>query len=172
MEPHAHESPTVHLFHVGGFRFRIRFAEPRGRDLITDEPPPLGLGMGPNPTELLAAAVGNCLASSLLYCTQKAHLNVVGLDAQVDVETRRNAQGRLRIPTIHVRLEPEADAEVHGHMKRCQEVYESFCTVTDSLRHGIDVQVEIAPKIATDSGARAHMQHAGNTTCRLPAIDD
>ena len=147
MESHR-DAPTVLLHHVGGYRFRVRFAEPRGRDLITDEPEPLGLGMGPNPTELLAAAVGNCLASSLLYCTHKAHLDLAGLEVEVDVETRRNEQGRLRIPTIRVVLEPSTDPETHERMERCREVFESFCTVTQSLRQGIDVEVAFAPKPA------------------------
>jgi organic hydroperoxide reductase OsmC/OhrA len=162
---------AVQLTHINGFRFRVRFQAPAARDLITDEPLPLGTGTGPNPTELLAAAVGNCLASSLLFCTDKAHLEVVALETEVDVEMRRNEQGRLRIGTIHVRLEPEADLEAHRRMARCIGLYESFCTVTDSIRHGIDVQVEIAPKLAGDSSVLPRPQ-VPSGACGVHAIDD
>ena len=33
--------------------------------LLADEPAPMGSGLGPSPVQLLAAAVGNCLADSL-----------------------------------------------------------------------------------------------------------
>jgi len=157
-------SPAVQLTHLGGFRFRVRFREPGARDLVTDEPMPLGAGTGPNPTEMLAAAVGNCLSSSLLYCSEKAHIDVVGLETNVEVEMRRNEQGRLRIGSIRVRLEPEADLEAHRRMQRCIGLYESFCTVTDSIRHGIDVQVEIVPQVTTEVTGHADIGHRSAPT--------
>jgi len=111
--------------------------------LVTDEPPPLGKGAGPNPGRLLAAAIGNCLASSLLFCLQKARVDVHRVDAVVDMTVARNPDGRLRIQGVSVRLAPEVPAEARERMGRCLELFESFCTVTESVRRGIDVKVSV-----------------------------
>ena len=37
-----------------------------------DEPEPMGENSGPNAGKVLAAAIGNCLTASLLFCLQKA----------------------------------------------------------------------------------------------------
>ena len=67
----SHEAkPAVELRQESGYRFANRFA-PAMPILHSDEPPPLGTGSGPSPTQLLAAAVGNCLAASLLFALKK-----------------------------------------------------------------------------------------------------
>ena len=50
---------------IEDYLFKIDFGE--FGDVLTDEPPPLGGGEGPNPARLVAAAVGNCLCASLLF---------------------------------------------------------------------------------------------------------
>lgn len=126
-----------------GYRFRVGFDEPSMPALITDEPAPLGKGAGPNPGRLLAAAIGNCLAASLLFCLEKAHVNVRGVDAVVDMTIGRNEQGRLRVRSVTVRVAPTVAPEDRERMGRCLELFESFCTVTESIRQGIDVKVNV-----------------------------
>ncbi len=147
--PQAHDEPirTV-LAREAGFRFRVRFDQAGVPDLLTDEPPPLGKGEGPNPARLLSAAVGNCLAASLLFCLTRARLEVAGLTATVETTLGRDEQGRLRVTGIHVTLAPEVTAEVRDRMGRCLEVFESFCVVTESVRRGIDVAVRVEPATA------------------------
>jgi len=96
---------------------------------------------------LLSAAVGQCLASSLLFCMGKAHLEPQGLEAEVLATTVRNPEGRLRVGGIRVRLMPAVTPEVEARMQRCLEVFESFCLVTESVRAGIDVQVAVEPRV-------------------------
>lgn len=36
-------------------------------------------------------------------------------------------------------------AEGRERMGRCLEIFESFCTVTESVRQGIDVKVSVEP---------------------------
>ena len=52
---------TVELTYREGFSFTAHYPGGNIPDLITDEGPPLGQGLGPSPTALLATAVGNCL---------------------------------------------------------------------------------------------------------------
>lgn len=128
------------------YRFRIHF--PGGaHELITDEPPPLGGGAGPNPSALLAAAIANCLASSLLFCFSKQRIETGAFDATVEVATTRNAEGRLRIAGVTVTLAPEVSAADRERMNRCVELFESFCIVTESVRSGIPVTVAVEPRV-------------------------
>ena len=148
------EGGRVRLALEQGYRFRVRYGTDGGAAIITDEPAPLGAGEGPNPTELLAAAVGNCLASSLIFCMRKARLDVRGLDVEVSTTMVRDPNGRLRIGAIGVALAPNVSAEVGAKMDRCLELFESFCTVTQSVRRGIEVAVSVEPRADAAPAAR------------------
>ena len=74
----------VTLRNTEGFEFKAEFDDvPGAAPLVFDEPPPLGGAHGPNAAAGLAAAVGNCLAASLLLCLKKSHTAPVGLSATV-----------------------------------------------------------------------------------------
>jgi organic hydroperoxide reductase OsmC/OhrA len=140
----------VSITRDGQYRLRVRFHHGRVPDLFTDEPPPLGEGGGPAPQELLAAAIGSCLCSSLLFCMQKSRLEPRDLVADVVVSTARNAQGRLRVERVQVELVPTVTPEVREKMARCVELFRSFCIVSESVQQGFPVHVELAPReIAT-----------------------
>jgi organic hydroperoxide reductase OsmC/OhrA len=127
-----------------GYRFRADFGEGM-EPLHLDEPPPLGEASGPNASAVLAAAVGNCLSASLLFCLQRAHLEVEDLHAEVEVTSVRNPEGRLRIGSIDVVLRPTLEAESEKRFGRCVELFEDYCVVTASVRQGIDVSVRVEP---------------------------
>lgn len=126
-----------------GQAFVVDFHQEGLMPLAVDEAPPLGEGRGPNPARLLAAAVGHCLTASALFCFRKARLEVTGMRTTVRGRIVRNERGRLRIGRLDVRLEPEVRAEDRPRMGRCLELFEDFCTVTQSVRDGIDVKVEV-----------------------------
>ena len=113
--------------------------------LVIDEPAPLGGEEGPNPARLLGAAVGSCLGGSLLFCLRKSHIDVRALRTTVDGTLVRNARGRLRIEKLSVRLHPDVADEDRDRMTRCLALYEDFCIVTESVRHGIEVDVQVEP---------------------------
>jgi uncharacterized OsmC-like protein len=144
----GHANARVSLTHEEGFRFRVRLGSDGGTTtIVTDEAPPLGQAAGPNPLALLSAAVGQCLASSLLFCMRKARLEPEGLEAEVMATAVRNAEGRLRVGGIDVRLLPAVTPETEARMARCLEVFESFCLVTESVRAGVDVRVVVEPRV-------------------------
>src|SRR5215216_5601049 len=123
------EQFSVSLSQWEKFQFVVDFNQLGVSDILTDEPQPLGQGAGPNPSRLLATAVGNCLSSSLLFCLQKAHVNVRGLKCVVEGEIERNERGRMRIPELRVRIEPTVDEADVERIGRCSQIFEDFCLV-------------------------------------------
>jgi organic hydroperoxide reductase OsmC/OhrA len=138
------EQFTVALRLRDGYAFDVEFEEGQGPPLVVDELPPLGEANGPNPARLLAAAVGSCLSASLLFCLRKSRIEADALRTNVDATIERNERGRLRIAGIRVQLAPELTAEQRERMGRCLDLFQDFCTVTESIRQGIPVDVEVA----------------------------
>jgi len=139
-----------------GYRFLVDFAQPGVPPLLLDEPEPLGDGDGPNAARVLAAAVGNCLSASALYCLRRARIDVQGMHTTVSASLARNEAGRLRLGDIQVRIRPVVDAAEHGRMRRCLELFEDFCVVTQSVRSGIAVDVSVEPIAQVASSSEAH----------------
>ena len=129
------------------FRFEITFDDETWEPIVADEPEPLGTGAGPNPTRLLAGAVGNCLAASLLLCIEKARVPLRDLSARVEGTMVRNEEGRLRIGSLDVTLVPVLEEEPTARYERCLEIFESFCIVTQSVRDGLQVDVTVEPEV-------------------------
>ena len=77
---------SVHLEQVDGFQFLVKFDKEQFEPLRLDEPPPLGHDTAPNAARILAAAIGNCLSASLVFCLSKAKVAAAGVSADVDVE--------------------------------------------------------------------------------------
>ena len=140
----------VNIDHSTNFQFVVDFNQDGVPTLLTDEAAPLGDGQGPNPARLLAAAVGNCLAASLLFCLKKARIEPQRISAVVEGEMTRNERGRMRITELRVRIEPAlADTDL-ASITRCAGIFEDFCIVTESVRNGIDVLVELSPVAAEE----------------------
>ena len=133
---------TVHVELEEGYRFRVDFGDGRGV-LLMDEPAPLGDGSGPNAAAVLGAAVANCLSASLLFCLRKARVEVRSLGADVEVTSSRNERGRLRVSGVRVQLHPELAPGNEGRVRRCLELFEDFCVVTEAVRGGIEVDVTV-----------------------------
>lgn len=133
----------ITLEQVADYEFRVRFDDTAIPDLITDETSPLGGDAGPNPSRLLATAVANCLAASLLFALRK-YKNAPGtMSAKSKLTLARNEHGRLRITHIGVDLQLADKAEVLEHLDRVLAQFEDFCIVTQSVRQGIKVDVSV-----------------------------
>ncbi len=133
---------SVELRQQEAYRFEANFPGERFPALVLDEAVPLGGGAGPNPSRLLAASVGHCLASSLYLCAQKSRVPLKEIRVRSEATLVRNEKGRLRIGGISVRITPvfsdPADAPRLAH---CREIFEDFCVVTQSVRGGTPVTV-------------------------------
>lgn len=139
---------SVALKQVADFRFEIRFADHLPA-LTADEPPPLGQGDGPSPTQLLCAAVGNCLSDSLLFALRKFKQTPEPLECDVEAEVGRNPEGRLRILGMRVHLRLGVAADTLTHVDRALAQFEEFCTVTQSVRQAFPVRVTVTDAAGT-----------------------
>jgi organic hydroperoxide reductase OsmC/OhrA len=146
-EPSKAPNPTVARFsltveQVNGFEFKVRFDKDQYEDLVLDEPAPLGRDRAPNAARILAAAVGNCLSASLVFCLKKAGITVDHLNSDVEVELVRNAERRIRIGRVDVTLHPSISGD-RPDIADCMGRFEDFCVVTQSVREGLDVRVHV-----------------------------
>jgi uncharacterized OsmC-like protein len=139
----AEQTIQISLEQTEDYEFKVRFDDTAIPDLTTDETSPLGHDAGPNPSRLLAAAVANCLAASLLFALRK-YKNAPGtLGAHAKATLTRNEHGRWRVTRIAVDLQLADAAASLEHLDRVIAQFEDFCIVTQSVRQGIEVDVAV-----------------------------
>ncbi len=124
------------------YRFLVDFG-PGIAQAVADEPAPLGDGAGPSPSQLLAAAVANCLSASLLFANGKFKEDPGRLTTTAVCEIGRNEKGRLRVTGIKVTMTLGVAPESLSHLDRALAQFEDFCTVSQSVRTGIPFTVTV-----------------------------
>lgn len=136
------ETVQVILTQHQDFQFNVEFGGGVPA-LLCDEPAPMGQGAGPSPIQLLVAAVGNCLSDSLLFALRKFKQAPEPIRTEVQAQVGRNAEGRLRVLSMHAKLHLGVPAAQLEHLDRVLSQFEAFCTVTQSVGQGIPVQTEV-----------------------------
>ncbi len=156
MSPNPQDKPVgsfdLRVEQVDGYEFRVIFDKEALGQLLLDEPPPLGKDRGPNPSRLLAAAVGTCLSASLEFCLSRSKIQLDGLVTEIHTELVRNERRRLRIGKLSVTLRPSLHASPAA-IDSCLQTFEDFCVVTESVRHGVPIDVHVEPTL--DAGAKS-----------------
>jgi uncharacterized OsmC-like protein len=107
--------------------------------------------MGPNPSRLLALGVLGCLSASFIFCIKKRGFQVDDFDAEAEINIKRNEKGFWRVKNIHVLINPKFnDPDALKRAKQCLKedkegvsFFEQYCIVTQSVRSGIDVEVDV-----------------------------
>lgn len=140
---------SLELQRRDGYEFDTQFDWEHLPTLLVDEPEPLGGSKGPNASRLLAAAVGNCLSASLLFCLSKAKVEVKNMHTKVTGSMTRNEKGRLRIGKLDVHITIDATTETPQRFDRCLQLFEDYCVVTASVRKGIEVEVLVTDQSGT-----------------------
>jgi uncharacterized OsmC-like protein len=135
---------TIHveLSQRHDYRFDIAFGDAMPV-LTSDEPAPLGTGLGPSPVQMLCAAVGNCLSDSLLFAFRKFKQEPSPIQCAVTAEVGRNDDNRLRVLHMNAQIRMGVLAESLMQVDHVLEQFEEFCTVTQSVRQGIPITVEV-----------------------------
>jgi len=133
---------SVTITRQGKYRFLVDFG-PDIAKTMSDEPAPLGEGAGPSPSQLLAAAVANCLSASLVFAHGKFKEDPGRLTTTAVCQIGRNDKNRLRVTGIKVVITLGVAPETLGHLDRALAQFEDFCTVSQSVRTGIPFVVTV-----------------------------
>ena len=124
------------------YRFLVDFGPDIAKS-VADEPAPLGDGAGPSPSQLLAAAVANCLSASLLFAHGKFKEDPGRLTTTAVCEIGRNEKNRLRVTRINVTMTLGVAPESLKHLDRALAQFQDFCTVSQSVQAGIPFAVTV-----------------------------
>jgi uncharacterized OsmC-like protein len=129
------------------FVFNVNFGIDGVKQFKMDEPPPVGDNLGPGASKVLAAALGNCLSASLLFCLQKARAQVGDIETSVVGKMRRNESGRWRIREVKIEISPDIElSQYQSQYDRCYSLFEDFCIVSKSIEEGIPIKVQVKPR--------------------------
>ena len=139
----SEKSFVTKLQMVDNYKFIVHTDVDYMADFTVDATKPEGEGAGPNPPRLLSAAVGHCMSSSLIFCLKKARIPVEDLSTTVETNLYRNENGRLRIKNIDVKIDLKVAKEHEKRVGRCLSLFEDYCTVTQSIRQGVQVNVKV-----------------------------
>jgi organic hydroperoxide reductase OsmC/OhrA len=136
---------AVHLEHRGRYRFVSQASEDgvlHGAPYASDEPDPVGDNSGPSTPALLGSALGHCLSAALLEALRHAHVEVLECETDAVAVVIPNENGLPRIDHVEVRIHPRI-AEHSPRADRCADIFQNHCTVTQSVKRGIDVRVQV-----------------------------
>ena len=137
---------SLNLRLIKDFQFEVDFELPNVGEAgwIVDETPEIGgEGKGPNASRLLGSALGFCLSASLAFCLRKSRLEVKNLKTKVSGVIERNKEGYWRIQAIQVEISPSIEPKDIRKIKRCKEIFEKYCIVSESIREGIPVDIKL-----------------------------
>ncbi|MGQ4872803.1 MAG: OsmC family protein [Promethearchaeia archaeon] len=132
--------------------FKCDLGKMRVKDCYIDEEHRDEMDMlGPNPARLLALGVLGCLSASFIFCINKRGFKVDDFDANAEVYIKRNQQGFWRIEKIDVNINLKiSDPDALKRAKQCLKegrdnvsFFEQYCIVTQSVRKGIPVDVNV-----------------------------
>jgi uncharacterized OsmC-like protein len=92
---------------------------------------------GPSPSHLLLAAAANCLSSSLYFAVEKYRQDAGGITTTAIARMDRSEENRLRVPVIALPIHLGTGSAKIRHLDRILYQFESFCTDSQSVRHGM-----------------------------------
>ena len=128
-----------------GMIFKCDLGQMKVKDCYIDEEHPEEVDMlGPNPSRMLGMAILGCLSASFIFCLQKKEFKVDDLKAEAEVSIARNEKGFWRVKKIGVNIKPKInDPDTKKRADQCKKMFEQYCTVTQAVREGIDVEVNL-----------------------------
>lgn len=125
--------------------FKCELGEMKVRDCYIDDTNKDEFNMlGPNPSRMLGLAVLGCLSASFIFCLKKRELTLENLKAEAEVMIARNEKGFWRVKKINVDINSQIDdPKTRKRADQCRKIFENYCLVTQAVREGIDVEVNL-----------------------------
>ncbi|HUY01083.1 MAG TPA: OsmC family protein [Candidatus Deferrimicrobium sp.] len=126
--------------------FKLNFENPSLPELLIDETHDNNSleAIGPNPARLLLSAILGCLNASFAFCLKKSRVPLKTMKAKGELTIQRNEEGFLRVSQMNIELTPEIEIEKGvPRLEKCIEIFHNYCTITESVRQGIPVNVTI-----------------------------
>ena len=111
---------------------------PSGRTLTTDAPiDNHGKGESFSPTDLVATALGTCMATIMGLCADRERIDLDGMTVQIDKEMCTTPPRRIARLTVVFRMPPGIEAKARTAFDSCA----ALCPVKLSLHPDIEVPV-------------------------------
>lgn len=133
--------PMLTVKHEGGLASSINV---RGHKVITDVPEPMGGNdRGPTPPDLLAGALGGCIALYIARWAAEAKLPYEGMEIEVAYELDMTAHC---MPVIGVKVKMPADFP-EARRESLMRVAE-HCTIHNTLCRIPEISMELAEPAA------------------------
>jgi uncharacterized OsmC-like protein len=90
-------------------------------------------------------AILGCLSASFIFCLKKKDFKVDDLKAEAEVIIGRNEKGFWRVKKINVDIFAKIDdPETRKRADQCRKMFEQYCIVTQAVRDGINVEVNLS----------------------------
>lgn len=119
-------------------------------EFVMDEPETFhGNDLGPSAGEFLLVSIAGCQGVSFQFCLQKFKIEVEEMTVTVESkmshvwheEYQREILNIVHMDVlIDVKLKNPEDEE---NLLECFDVFQKFCVVTTSVRHGIPIDVKL-----------------------------
>jgi uncharacterized OsmC-like protein len=142
------DTHMVVLKQIADYRFETEFGAGLPK-LTSDEPSPIGSGLGPEPVQLLLAAVGSCMSSSFHFAMTKFHELSGNITTTATATIDRDENRHPRVQAIDIAIHFPAEAGTISHLQRILDQFEQFCTVAASIGRGIPIHVSVIDGTAT-----------------------
>lgn len=136
---------AVRLSHQQNYQFLSQASEdgePHGEPFRSDEPDPVGDNAGPATPALLGAALGHCLSAALLEALKFTDAKVLGCETEAVAIVAPNEEKLPRIKRVEVTIRPRIQ-ELTPRAEKTEQRFERHCTVTSSVKAGVDVHVNV-----------------------------
>ncbi|MFX1275348.1 MAG: OsmC family protein [Promethearchaeota archaeon] len=106
---------------------------------------------GPDAAQMLGMAILSCLSASFIFCLAKRNLNLDDLEARAEISFKKIDRGYTRVKEINIKIVPRTRNEATlkrinqcvKEMKSGKMMFEENCIITESVREGIKVTVDI-----------------------------